>query len=41
MVLEENYNHLDKIINLAKDLDVNQISFIPVDTESTIAFESS
>ena len=39
MVLEKNYRYLDKIIELAKDLKVNQISFIPVDTESTIAFE--
>ena len=39
MVLADNYKYLDKIIELSKDLGVNQISFIPVDTESTIGFE--
>lgn len=39
MVLEDNYKYLDKIIYLAKGLNVNQISFIPVDTESVVAFE--
>ena len=39
MVLEENYLRLDKIIKLANDLNVNQISFIPLDSESIVGFE--
>lgn len=39
MVLDKNYKYLEEIIKLASDLEVNQISFLPVDTESTIGFE--